>query len=215
MGLEQALNSNAFDADLTALYGRPALDGQRLRFNRLFASFREHFQTDPQALVLAPGRTELGGNHTDHNGGHVLAAGVHLDLAAAVSPSDDGIVRLYSDAIVETIELSVGDLDRRPGEQGGSAALVRGVAAYLNRQGRNLGGFSAVVDSTLLMGAGLSSSAAFEVLIGRCFSLLYNDGLLTDLEIAAAAKLRGERILRQTLRIHGSTRQRHSRRIAH
>lgn len=188
MQLQQTLDNRGFDADLTALYGKDALEAQRERFNNLINSFCERFQCEPAAFVLAPGRTELGGNHTDHNGGHVLAAGVHLDLAAAVRRTDDGVIRLYSGALSAAIEVDVRDLEKRGTEQGGSTALVRGVAACLRQRGCLLGGFCAVIDSRLLIGAGLSSSAAFGVLIGRCFSLLYNDGRLTDLELAAAAK---------------------------
>ncbi len=188
MRLQEALDNNAFDQELAALYGEAALESQRKRFNRLIERFRTRWNCEPEAIVLAPGRTELGGNHTDHNGGHVLAAGVHLDLAAAVRRTDDAVVRLHSEAVPDPVEVALSDLDKRDAEQGGSTALVRGVAAYLRQKARTLGGFWAEVDSTLLMGAGLSSSAAFEVLIGRCFSLLYNSGRLTDLEVAAAAK---------------------------
>ncbi len=188
MRLQQALENKTFDADLAALYGADALETQRKRFVLLLEKFRTRYDCEAEAIVLAPGRTELGGNHTDHNGGHVLAAGVHLDLAAAVGRTDDTMVRMHSEAVPGAIELSLQDLAKRQEEEGGSTALVRGVASYLHEKGRTLGGFRAVVDSTLLMGAGLSSSAAFEVLTGRCFSLLYNNSRLTDLEIAAAAK---------------------------
>lgn len=114
----------------------------------------------------APGRTELGGNHTDHNHGRVLAAAVDLDCIAAVRPRRDLLVRIESEGY-EPFRLDLSDLAPRAVEEGTTAALVRGVAAWLReRHGAALRGFDASMASTVLSGSGLSSSAAVEVLLG-------------------------------------------------
>jgi galactokinase len=114
----------------------------------------------------APGRTELGGNHTDHNRGRVLCAAVSLDAVACVAPSGDGVVRLRSEGYPDPIVVDLAALDPVPAERGSTAALVRGVAAALARRGARLRGFSGRLASTVLPGSGLSSSAAIEVLVG-------------------------------------------------
>ena len=123
-------------------------------------------------LVSAPGRTELAGNHTDHNRGRVLAASVNLDSIAVASPRDDMKVRLSSEGF-PLVEIDLHDLELREGEKETTAALVRGVAAGLERDGRGIGGFDATASSTVLAGSGLSSSASIEILIGYIFDALY------------------------------------------
>jgi galactokinase len=119
----------------------------------------------------APGRTELGGNHTDHNRGRVLCAAVDLDAAACAAQRDDGMISIVSEGYPDPIRVELADLEARPAERGTTAALVRGVAKAvaerLGREGRGqLPGFTARVSSRVLPGSGLSSSAAFEVLVG-------------------------------------------------
>ncbi len=134
-------------------------------------------------LASAPGRTELAGNHTDHNRGRVLAASINLDSIAAVVPRDDSVVVLRSEGF-EPVELDADDLDPRPGEAGTTAALVRGVMAGFANRGYRTGGFSAAASSTVLPGSGLSSSASFEVLVGQIENVLYNDGSVGPTAIA-------------------------------
>ena len=119
----------------------------------------------------APGRTELGGNHTDHNRGRVLCAAVDLDAVACVAATDDGTVSLVSEGYADPIRVELSSLERVKSERGSTAALVRGVAKGLTayaagRKGGSLRGFKGRISSTVLPGSGLSSSAAFEVLIG-------------------------------------------------
>jgi galactokinase len=114
----------------------------------------------------APGRTELGGNHTDHNRGRVLCAAVALDALACVAPSGDGIVRLRSEGFPDPIVVDLASLAPVPSERGTTAALVRGVAAALAGRGAKLSGFTGRLTSSVLQGSGLSSSAAIEVLLG-------------------------------------------------
>jgi len=131
----------------------------------------------------APGRTELGGNHTDHNHGKVLAAAVQLEAAAVAEPLD-GRIELRSKGWDKPFAVDLSDLSLRPDERGTSEALLRGVAYQFQQRGYRWGGFRATVESTVLAGSGLSSSAAFEVLAGSILNSLYNGGKLPPPEIA-------------------------------
>jgi len=138
-------------------------------------------------IFSAPGRTELGGNHTDHQHGHVLAAAVDIDAMAAVCAREDSRVVIYSDAY-PSIDVDISDLAPHADERGSSEALVRGVAAYLSEHGCAVGGFSAYSENLVPGGSGLSSSAAFEVLIGTVFSGLYNGGAIDAVTVARAGQ---------------------------
>ncbi|MBQ3134592.1 MAG: galactokinase [Oscillospiraceae bacterium] len=135
----------------------------------------------------APGRTEICGNHTDHQHGCVLAAAVDLESVAEVTLNDTGIIRILSQGYAP-VEIAVNDLTLREEEKNTTAALVRGVAAGFARRGAVLGGFEASVTSTVLPGSGLSSSAAFEVLIGTIINELFFDRKLNAVEIAQIAQ---------------------------
>lgn len=136
-----------------------------------------------QFLFSAPGRTEISGNHTDHQHGCVLAASVNLKTTAIVTPNEDGIIRVISEGYAP-VEVKVCDLSNHPEETNTTAALIRGVAAAFSQRGAKLGGFDARVSSTVLPGSGLSSSAAFEVLVGNILNTLFFDGKLDAVEIA-------------------------------
>ena len=161
----------------THLYGHREgeLARQLTRYSRLVKAHEDlfHAESAPLFLISAPGRTEIIGNHTDHNNGRVLAAAVNLDCLACVSPRQDQTVRIHSQGY-PAIELSIDDLDKRPEEEGTSAALVRGVARGMKERGFQLGGFDAAVTSDVMGGSGLSSSAAYEVMICAIFDALYN-----------------------------------------
>ncbi|MBI9079990.1 MAG: galactokinase [Pseudodesulfovibrio sp.] len=140
-------------------------------------------------LVSAPGRTELGGNHTDHNNGVVLAAAVHLDCLAVASPTDGNGIRIRSEGFAESIEIELDDLSPRKGEEGTSAALVRGVAHGFREAGHGIAPFDACLAGDVPMGSGLSSSAAFEVCIGQIFNQLFNDGRVLPIELARIGRM--------------------------
>lgn len=177
------------DAVLAAMYGGPdALKSQRGRYADLLERMEEEFGSGPGMVLSVPGRTELGGNHTDHNHGRVLAAAVHLDCIAAVTPSDDMKVRIKSEGFAETIFVDLADLSPQGAEVGKPSALVRGVASGFAENGLAVGGFSACVNSSIPMGAGLSSSAAFELLICSIFNHLYNSGTVSTLKMASVAR---------------------------
>lgn len=150
----------------------------------LTLGFEAAFGTQPTRYFSAPGRTEIGGNHTDHQRGKVLAAAVNLDTRAAVRPNELNLIRVLSQGY-PLCQIPVGDWAPQPGEQGTTAALIRGVAAYFAQRGCPVGGFDAYVTSTVLPGSGLSSSAAFEVLMGTIINALFFDGNATPAEIAA------------------------------
>lgn len=134
-------------------------------------------------IFSAPGRTELGGNHTDHQRGCVLAAAVDLETTAQVQLNSTNIIRVFSEGYAP-VEVQLDDLEIHAGEENTTAALVRGVAAEFVRRGAELQGFDAYVRSTVLPGSGLSSSAAFEVLLGTIFNELFFDKSLSPAEVA-------------------------------
>ena len=184
-----ALKSGSLDADLLALYGKAELAIQKLRYARLLETMQNRFAPDTAAVIISPGRTELGGNHTDHNHGQVLAAAVHLDCVAVAAPAPGMQAVIHSSGFPELIRVDLSDLAPRPAERGQSESLVRGVAAGLAEKDCRIGGFTACVNSTVLPGSGLSSSAAFGVLLGAIFNHLFNSSGTTALNLAGIAML--------------------------
>ncbi len=147
------------------------------RFNEAFGGI------EVQAVFSAPGRTEVGGNHTDHQHGEVLAASINKDAIAFAAPSNDDKVNILAEGFGKTyIDLS--DLEMHEDEKGSTPALIRGVLKGIKDNGYKLGGFKAYITSDVLIGAGLSSSAAFETLIGTIVSGLFNDGEIDPVTIA-------------------------------
>ncbi len=161
---------------------------QKHRYENIAKSFYRHFGCEAQNWFSTPGRTELGGNHTDHNHGRVLAASVNLDAVGAVKKSDDSLVMLFSEGYASPFEVDLNDLKKKENEIGTTSALIRGVAAYLRKKGYRIGGFKAFVQSAVLPGSGLSSSAAIEVLIGTIFNHLYNQGQIPAQMVAMAGQ---------------------------
>lgn len=187
--LEMQLAAGGYDARLRRVYVTEAeVQAQRTRYARLAETFAELFSKDRDIrLFSAPGRTEVGGNHTDHNHGKVLAASINLDAIAAAAKNDEGIVRVksagYAMDVVDTKDLSV-----QKAELGRSPALVRGVCQGFLNHGFAIGGLDAVTESRVLSGSGLSSSAAYEVLVGTMLNYLYNDGKVDAVTIAKIAQ---------------------------
>ena len=180
MNQYESLARHMKDADvqkqLAWLYGadEKQLAMQTERYISILKRHEQRYSAEtPVALISAPGRCEVGGNHTDHNRGRVLAASVNLDTLAAVSPRSDMTVRLASEGY-RPITVSLDHLEKREDETGRTAALIRGVAFRMRELGYAIGGFDAEVTSTVASGSGLSSSAAFEVLISAIFDKLYN-----------------------------------------
>jgi len=161
------------------------------RYDQLIAMSTPSFPASAAgdvALFSAPGRIEVGGNHTDHNNGRILAAAINLDTIAAASPTPDGIVTIHSQGYAQPFVVDTNDLALRADEHGGSNALIRGVAAWLRERGFQVGGFRACIRSEVAVGSGLSSSAAFEVLVGTVFNCFYNGGTIAPRDIAMAGR---------------------------
>ena len=149
----------------------------------LDAGFAAAFGGSPERYFSAPGRTEIGGNHTDHQRGRVLAAAVNLDTVAAVRCNGEQVIRIQSKGYpMSTVSLS--ELQPVESEINSTPALIRGVAARFRQLGCKVEGFDAYVESTVLPGSGLSSSAAFEVLVGTVINHLFFGGKATQPEVA-------------------------------
>lgn len=173
--------------ELNEIYVESKLDMQNKRYQKLAEEFEKLYKTKPTRFFSAPGRTEVGGNHTDHNGGCVMAASVSLDVIAAVIPTDDGIITVKSEGFPMD-EIDTADLEINKEQFNTSASLIRGMAAGFVKNGHKVGGFKAYTTSNVLKGSGLSSSAAFEVLIGAILNGLYNDCTVSDVETAQLAQ---------------------------
>ncbi len=174
--LERAIASA--DA-LRNLYGNDSqvIGQQQKRYSNLLATFSKTFGGDNVEFFSSPGRTEIGGNHTDHNYGRVLAGAVNLDNVAVAAANGTNKVRILSSGYPQ-FEVDLTNLQPNKSEYFTSVSLVRGIGARLKELGYKIGGFDAVIDSGVPKGSGLSSSASFEVLIGSIYSHLFNDGRL-------------------------------------
>ena len=186
--LKQKLATAEYDELFAKIYKKEDVAAQKERYIALAENFDKLFGTGRDVAVFsAPGRTEVGGNHTDHNHGKVLAASVNLDAVAVVSKNEENIVRVKSEGYkIDAVDLA--NMSVMPAERGKSESLIRGVCAGFRNRGYNYGGFDAATVSDVLSGSGLSSSAAFEVLIGTILNYLYNDGKVSAVEIAQVAQ---------------------------
>ena len=183
--LREAIRRGEYDAVFSNLYGEGQQAGQRERYLSALDKFEEYFGAGRQVQIYsAPGRTEIGGNHTDHNNGVVMAAAVNLDIIAVVSPSGNDTVRVKSHGFPDMDEVDLQVLTPQKVEEGHSAALIRGVAAGILENGGTIHGFDAYTTSNVLRGSGLSSSAAFEVVIGEVFNGEFNDEKFSMVELA-------------------------------
>lgn len=180
------ISNGAYDDTLQELYGTEAavLAAQKQRYLNALDSFAKLYPGKEDVEIFsAPGRTEVGGNHTDHQNGCVLAAAVNLDAVAVVAFNEDNIINLDSEGhSKECIKLD--DLSVHEDEKGTTAGIIRGVASKFSEMGVKIGGFDAYVTSDVLSGSGLSSSAAFEVLLGTIIDKHYNGGKAGAIEIA-------------------------------
>lgn len=189
-------DSEAFAARVATLYGagQDVLAAQKERYGKLVERYERRFGQTQEDLFFfsAPGRTEIGGNHTDHNNGRVLAAAVNLDTVACVSRTQDGIIVVDSEGFppitVDTKNLAVCEADF-----GTTLSLIRGTAGVMRDMGYQIGGFRATVSSSVLRGSGLSSSAAFEVLIAAILDGLYN-GFIVDSKLRAVIAQKVENV---------------------
>ncbi|WP_163324010.1 galactokinase [Draconibacterium mangrovi] len=167
------------------LYGSDVaeLKVQADRYAELMGEFEKTFGTDDVSLYSSPGRTEIGGNHTDHNYGRVLAGAVNLDNIAVAAQNGTNTVRIKS-AGYPQFEVELSDFQPNEDEFYTSTSLVKGIAAKMKENGYEIGGFDACIEGRVPKGSGLSSSASFEVLIGAIFNQLFNDGKMDAVENA-------------------------------
>ena len=177
------LKNNKYDELLNDLYvDESLLEYQRNRYVAAVEKYISLYGDNEVEIYSAPGRSEVGGNHTDHQHGCVLAAAINLDAIAVVGKTEREIKILSDDFDIKAID--VNDLAVKQEEAGTSEALVRGVLAKLKELNYQIGGFNAFITSDVIMGAGLSSSAAFETIIGTILSGLYNDMTVDPVLIA-------------------------------
>ncbi len=182
--MKRAVLGNQFDDVLKKLYcDEKAVERQRKRYASALESFEGLYGEKNVEIYSAPGRTEVGGNHTDHQNGKVLAAAVDLDAIAVVAKRTDSLVRIKSEGY-QSLAVELKELELCEKEMGTTNALVRGMAAGMKKRGFQVGGFDAYITSDVLTGSGLSSSAAYEVLIGNVFSGLYNQNQVDAVTIA-------------------------------
>lgn len=182
--LKELFASGAKDELLMDIYLDEAkLTYQRERYVAAIEQFEKLFGAADVSIYSAPGRSEIGGNHTDHQNGEVLAASVNLDAIAIVQPVEEPVVQVVSgDYPLITVDLN--DLEKKDEEEGTTLSLIKGVLAGIKEHGGKLGGFNTYITSDVLIGAGLSSSAAFETIIGTIVSGLYNEMSISAVDIA-------------------------------
>ena len=167
------------------LYGidSKVLKAQADRYEGLMSEFKKTYGKDDVQIFSSPGRTEIGGNHTDHNYGRVLAGAVNLDNIAVVAANGTNTIRIKSAGYPE-LQVELTDFQPRESEYYTSTSLVKGIAAKMKENGYKIGGFDACIDGRVPKGSGLSSSASFEVLIGAILNEIFNDGKMSAVENA-------------------------------
>ena len=166
-----------------------SVEAQKARYETITAGYEECYgKAQELSYFSAPGRTEVGGNHTHHNHGCVLAAAVNLDIVAAAAKNDDNVVRLKSLEYPGMDVIDLNDLAPQEKEMEKAASLIRGVCARCRELGYTVGGFNAYTATQVLKGSGLSSSAAFEVVIVTAISHLFNDGAIDAVTAAQIAQ---------------------------
>ena len=179
----QAIKDNRLNDTLAYLYGENLVEAQKERYLRILTKAEKKLPDTDVRLFSAPGRTEVGGNHTDHQLGRVLAASIQLDVLAVVAPLDVPVITYLSDAfVVKPVDIS--DKSFKTEEINSTESLIRGIAARFDQLGYSCGGFKCYAESDVLPGSGMSSSAAFEILIAEILSELYNEGKVDPIEQA-------------------------------
>lgn len=183
------IKSGALDARLTALYGKAALAAQRERYEKALDRFEALYGKDLDVCLFSvPGRSELSGNHTDHNRGAVIATAVDLDIIAVAAATEGTVVRVSSEGYPEDVVDIAAFTAPREERFSKSDALIAGMCEGFRKNGHRVGGFVAYTTSNVPGGSGLSSSAAFEVMIGNIENHFYNNGTVSNVEIAKLAQ---------------------------
>ncbi len=181
----QSIENNDYSKTFENLYGtsEEQLKYQKQRYRDAVENFAKLYPDRNDIRIFsAPGRTEIGGNHTDHQNGCILAAAVNLDIIAVVGFHNDGVIRVKSEGYDE-FTVNLNDISMQAGNKG-TAAIVSGIAARFMDMGAEIGGFDIYCTSDVKSGSGISSSAAFETLIGTIIDTCYNDNKAGAVEIA-------------------------------
>ena len=179
----QGIQNNVYNDTFLDIYvDQEQLEHQKLRYVQAIEKFIDLYGNQEVSIYSTPGRSEVCGNHTDHQHGEVLAAAINLDIIAVVAKDDTKIKILSDDYDIEAIHID--DLTLRENEKESSEGLIRGILARFQQLQHKIGGFVGYMTSDVLQGSGLSSSAAFEVMIGTILSGMYNDMKVDPVTIA-------------------------------
>ena len=185
---KQQILSGALDKTLAYIYGDSAIEHQKSRYLSAIDQFESIYGDRDISLFSVAGRSELSGNHTDHNHGCVVAASIDLDIIAVASKRDDRVIRIKSEGFPEDVVDTSAYTAPVTEKFGTSESIIAGMAAGFVKNGHAIGGFDAYTTSNVLKGSGLSSSAAFEDMVGNIISHMYNDGRVDNVEIAKLAQ---------------------------
>ena len=179
------MNFSKFEKLFTQLYGKENLATQYKRFESLVENYKKRYSSNGEKIRLftSPGRTEIGGNHTDHNLGKVLAGSIQLDCIGAVEETENTIT-IYDLTYNEDYSIDINNTERIP-EEKGSIALVRGIVQGFKNAGYKVGGFNSCFTSDVIAAAGVSSSASFEMMICAILNILFNDGKIPLAKLVA------------------------------
>lgn len=186
--LKQHIENGGIDGTLSHIYGAEAVAMQKQRYVNAIGEFEKLYGTREVSLYSVAGRSELSGNHTDHNHGCVVAASIDLDIIAVAAKRNDSVIRIKSEGFPEdVVDIASYTAPSKDGF-GTSRSIIAGMCAGFKKDGYAVGGFDAYTTSNVLKGSGLSSSAAFEDMVGNILSHTYNDGSVDNVEIAKLAQ---------------------------
>ncbi len=187
--MKNRINAGGLDERLVYIYGKEALEAQKARYIKAIDEFSAIYGDNRDIeLYSVAGRSELSGNHTDHNYGCVVAASIDLDIIAVAAAREDSVIRIKSEGFPEDVVDFAKYATPVAEKYGSSESIIAGMCAGFKKDGYKIGGFDAYTTSNVLKGSGLSSSAAFEDMVGNILSHIYNDGKVDNVEIAKLAQ---------------------------
>ena len=170
----QALKENGMQK-MAEIYGEACAAENLKRYEDLAEGYKNYFADEPFEFFSAPGRTEISGNHTDHNSGKILAGSIHLDTIAAAGKNNSDQIRMISATYHQDMTISLDDLERTNATSG-TGPLLKGILDGFKKHGHKIGGFDVYTTTNVIGAAGVSSSASFEMLICTIVNYLFNDG---------------------------------------
>ena len=183
----QMLESEKSRKLMTALYGEAAVDANIERYQNLVKSFQKKFAEEDVTLFSSPGRTEISGNHTDHNHGKVLAGSINLDCVGVAAKNNSSKVHIISETLNQSFIIDLNDLSPSD-KKAGTIDLVKGLLQGFKESGYEVGGFNAYITSNVISAAGVSSSASFEMLLCSILNTFFNEGRMDTVAYAHIGK---------------------------